>query len=228
MTYPTSRTLHIILLTGLSVLNTACLSNQHDFGIGTSVGSTGLSLEGKYAASDKVTLRTNVNWLPVDVNETIDDVDYNVDIDMQTVGGFVDVHPFRNGFHLSGGVYGGDKTADLLGTPGPATTVDIGNMIYTGAQIGTLRGQVEYNDISPFLGVGFDGFVKSNRHWSLSARAGVMFVGSPDVTLNAEGGLISMNPMVRDELDREEDNLQAELDDYKYYPVITLGITRRF
>lgn len=223
-----SRRFQIILLAGFSVINAACVSNQHDFGVGSSIGTTGISLEGKYAASDMITLRGNVNVLPADIDETIDGVDYNAEIDMQTVGGFVDLHPFRNGFHITGGVYGGDKSADLLGTPGPATVVEIGDMTYTGAEIGTLRGQVEYSDMSPFLGVGFDGFMKSNRHWSMSARAGVMFVGSPDVTLNAEGGLVSMSPMVRAELDREEDNLQAELDDYKYYPVVTLGITRRF
>lgn len=228
MTLLHSRKLCIILLAAAGALNSACLSNQHDFGVGTSVGTTGVSLEGKYAATDMLTLRGNINILPVDVNESYDGVDYNVDVDMQTAGGFVDFHPFRNGFHLSGGAYGGDKTADLLGTPGPATTVEIGNTTYTGAQIGTLRGQVEYSDISPFVGVGFDGFIKSNSHWSLNARAGVMFVGSPDVSLSSEGGLASMFPSVRTELDREEQNLQDELDQYKYYPVVTVGITRRF
>ena len=226
---PSMSTIKIALAASAALLTTACMSSTHNFGVGAGISTVGVNLEGKYAASNNIALRTSVNYVPsVDTDQTYDGVDYNVKGNMLNGGGFVDLYPFASGFHISGGAYAGDKSADLVGVPGPATTVDIGNTTYTGAQIGTLRGTVEYKDVAPFLGLGYDGFMNRGKLWSFNARAGVMFVGKPEVTLNAEGGLVSMLPSVRDELDREEQNLQDELNDYKYYPVVSLGVTRRF
>lgn len=218
-----------LIVASSALLSSACSANQHNFGIGGSVGTTGVTAEAKYAASSQIVLRGNVNVLPVNTNQTYDGVDYEADLNMTTFGGFADFYPFRNnGFNITGGVYGGEKSVDLVGVPGPATTVEIGNTTYTGAQIGTLRGDVQYKDAAPFLGVGYDGFMNHDRLWSFNARAGVMFIGEPDVNLTAEGGLVSMIPSVQDDLQREADNLKEELDKYQYYPVVSLGITRRF
>lgn len=228
MAHPLIRKTFVATLSSLAVFTTACTSYAGNYGLGGTVGTTGIGVEGKMAVSDNIALRGTLTTAPVSRSATIDDVDYEADLNFNNVGGFVDLYPFQNGFHFSGGAYAGDKSVDLLGTPGPATTVEIGGTTYTGAQIGTLTGDVSYNDVAPFVGIGFDGFMKRNRNWSMNARAGVMFVGSPDVNLTAAGGLISGSPMVQAELQNEIDNLEDELDDYKYYPVVTLGITRRF
>lgn len=212
-----------------ALMGSACSTNSSNIGFGGGVGTTGITAEAKAAVSNRMVLRGNVNILPISRNETFDGVDYEADIDMTTVGGFVDLYPMPNsGLNISGGVYGGKKALDLVGVPGAATAVNIGNTTYTGAQIGTLRGSVEYSDISPYLGIGYDGFMNRSRQWSFNARAGVMFVGKPDVRLTAEGGLVSATPGVQAELQNEIDNLQDELDKYEFYPVVSLGMTRRF
>lgn len=203
-------------------------SPKSNVGFGGGIGTTGGYLEAKYTATDAIVLRGSVNYLPLSGDKSYDGVDYEAETDMVTGGGFADIHPFHNGFHLSGGAYIGDKSGDLLGTPGAATVVEIGDETYTGAEIGTLRGRVKYNSFAPFLGMGYDGFVNPKRTWSFNARAGVMFAGSPSVDLQAEGGLSSNFPSVQTELEREALNLEEELEDYKYYPVVTLGVTRRF
>lgn len=218
-----------ILVATTALLSSACAANQHNVGIGGTVGTTGVTIEGKYAVSNHIALRGTIGTVPVSTNQSFDGVDYEADVNMTTFGGFADLYPFRNsGFNISGGVYGGEKSVDLVGVPGPATTVDIGNTTYTGAQIGTLRGDVQYADVAPFIGIGYDGFMNHDRLWSFNAKAGVMFIGDPDVNLTAEGGLASMFPAVQDDLEREAQNLEDELDQYKYYPVISLGVTRRF
>ncbi len=222
--------LPLLLIGATALMGSACTSSSpHNFGVGGGFGTTGATLEAKYAVSNHVVLRGNVNALPVSRNENFDGVDYEADLDMTTFGGFADVYPFRNnGFNVSGGLYGGEKSVDLLGVPDATTTVEIGSTTYTGAQIGTLRGSVDYSEASPYLGVGYDGFMNHNRLWSFNARAGVMFVGEPEVNLTAEGGLVSMLPSVQADLQAEADNLQDELDKYKYYPVVSIGVTRRF
>lgn len=225
-----STRLHLLTASCVALMSTACASNsQHNFGIGTGVSTAGINVEAKYAATNNLVLRGSVNTLPVSTDQNFDGVDYEASIDMLNVGAFADIYPFRNnGFNISGGVFAGDKSLDILGTPDAAQMVEIGDETYTGAEIGTLRGSVEYSNVAPFVGIGYDGFLNHDRLWSLSARAGVMLVGSPEVNLIAEGGLVSTQPDVQDELEREADNLQDELDEYKYYPVISLGITRRF
>lgn len=223
-----SRNTKILALSCVALLSTACTSYAGNYGLGGTVGTTGIGVEGKMAVSDNLALRGTLTTAPINRDATIDDVDYEADLNFTNVGGFADLYPFQNGFHISGGAYAGEKSMDLVGTPGAATTVEIGGTTYTGAQIGTLTGDVSYNDIAPFVGIGYDGFMKRSSDWSFNARAGVMFVGSPDVDLTAAGGLISASPMVQAELQNEITNLEAELDDYKYYPVVTLGITRRF
>jgi len=215
---------------GLALISTACnsYSTKNYWGVGGTVGTTGASIEAKYKATDALVLRGNINHLPVSGDESYDGVDYEADIDMTTAGLFADMHPFRNGFHISTGVYVGEKSASLLGMPSAATVVEIGDQSYTGAEIGTLRGRAEYSDISPFLGVGMDGFIDKSRDWSMSLRGGIMFIGEPDVDLVAEGGLSSDLPAVQDDLVREADNLENELDDYQLYPVLTVGVTRHF
>lgn len=219
-----------LIATSIALMSTACASSsQHNFGIGTGVSTTGVNVEAKYAASNNLVLRGSVSALPITTDQNYDGVDYEASIDMLNVGAFADIYPFKNnGFNISGGVYAGDKSLDLLGTPDAAQMVEIGNQTYTGAEIGTLTGSVEYSNVAPFVGIGYDGFLNHNRLWSLSARAGVMLIGSPEVNVIAEGGLVSAQPAVQDELEREAQNLQDELDEYKYYPVVSLGITRRF
>lgn len=228
MAQSNSRKSQILALACVALMSTACTSYAGNYGVGGTVGTTGVGVEGKMAMSDNIALRGTITTAPFSRAETIDGVDYDADLNFTNVGAFADLYPFQNGFHFSGGVYGGDKSVDLVGTPGPATIVEIGGTTFTGAQIGTLTGDVSYNDVAPFVGLGYDGFMKRSSNWSFNARAGVMFVGTPDVNLTAAGGLVSASPMVQAELQNEIANLEAELDDYKYYPVVTLGITRRF
>lgn len=221
--------LPILLGMSAALMTSACSLNPHNWGLGGTVGTTGITTEAKAAVSSQVVLRGSIGTLPVSRDETFDDVDYEADLNMTTYGGFVDFYPFQNnGFNITGGVYGGGKSVDLVGTPGPATTVDIGGTTYTGAQIGTLRGTIDYADAAPFVGLGYDGFMNHNKLWSFNARAGVMFVGKPEVNLDAEGGLVSNLPSVQAELQNEAANLQDEIDKYKYYPVVSVGVTRRF
>jgi len=139
------------------------------------VGTTGATVEAKFAPNDLVGLRGSFNFLSINVDEEYDDIDYEGDFDATTFGGFVDVAPFKNGFVLSGGAFVGDKTLDLF-----------------------------------------------------NARAGVMFTGSPKVDLISTNGTLSSSDLLRQELEAEIAAIEEDADDYKYYPVITLGVARRF
>lgn len=196
------------------------------FGVGLGVGTTGATVEAKFAPNDSVALRGNFNFLSFSVDETYDDIDYEGDFDATTIGGFVDVAPFKNGFVLSGGAFLGDKTIDLDATP--SVNVEIGDQVFTPGEVGTLTGQAKLSSFAPYAGIGYDGFIAGSKDWSFNARAGVMFTGSPEVDLVSANGSLSSNAILRQEIEAEIASIEEEADDYKYYPVLTLGVARRF
>ena len=201
-------------------------SNASKFGVGLGVGTTGATVEAKFAPNDTVALRGSFNYLSFSIDEEFDDIDYDGDFDATTFGGFVDVAPFKNGFVLSGGAFLGDKTLDFDATP--TGSVEIGVQIFSPSEVGTLTGKAELASFAPYAGLGYDGFIAGSKDWSFNARAGVMFTGSPDVELVSANGSLSSNAILRQELDAEIEAIEDDADDYKYYPVVTIGLTRRF
>ena len=196
------------------------------FGLGASAGTTGATLDAKYAISNKIGVRGNFNYLTFDIDEEFDDIDYEGELELTTFGGFVDFAPFGNGFVLSGGAYLGNKELDIDASP--TTAVTIGDQSFDPSEIGTLAGTVELNNFAPYAGIGYDNFIAGSKEWSFNARAGVMFTGSPDVELVSANGSLSDNQILLDELEAEIQSIEDDAEDFKYYPVVTVGVTRRF
>lgn len=215
------------LAVGGSLLATGCLS-MPGVGVGIAGGTTGLSAEVKAnpLPTSMLLLRGSYNYAEFSGDVESDDVNYDGDFTLSNLGAFADIAPFGGPFYLSGGAYIGDKSADLLGTP--TTNVEIGGTSFTPAEVGSLVGKAEFNDVAPYVGVAFDNFAYSIGGWSFNARAGVMFIGSADVSLVSANGLLSSDPALLNELNDEVEALEEEAKDYKYYPVLTLGIARRF
>lgn len=196
------------------------------FGVGLSAGTTGATIEAKYAPSEAFMLRGNFNYLDFSRDEEFDGIDYEGDLNVSTFGGFADIAPFRNGFVISGGAYFGDKTLDLVATPNG--NVEIGGQTFTPAEVGTLTGEAKLKNFAPYAGIGYDSFMSGSSNWSFNARAGVMFTGSPEAELISANGTLSGNPLLLNELELEVQALEDDAEDFKYYPVVTVGVARRF
>ena len=114
-------------------------------------GTTGVGAEVQLSLGPVFVLRGGIDTLGYDFDESYSDIDYSGRVDFDTVSGFVDLHPFLNGFLISGGVYVGDRAIDLNGRP--TAPVEIGGATFTPAQVGTLSGRVKLSDTAPFVGV---------------------------------------------------------------------------
>lgn len=196
-----------------------------EFGVGAGVGTPGISIEGKAAVSENIVVRGSFSYLDYGLDEEIDGIEYDGDLKLSNFGGFVDFHPFANGFNVSGGAFVGDKTLDIEATP--ATNVDIGGQTFTPAEVGTLVGDVQVNDFAPYLGLGYDNFLTS-ENMSFNVRLGVMFTGSPEATLESAGGTLSSDPILRAEIEEEIQNLEDDADDFKLFPVVSVGFAKKF
>lgn len=193
--------------------------------IGISVGTAGVGPEIQYRIHPRIVLRGGYSYLKFGVDDEYDDVEYDADLNTSSFVAAVDVHPFKGSFFLSGGAYIGGKSVDLEARPD--SDVEIGDETFTPAEVGTLRGEAELKTLAPFAGLGFDNTYRGGRI-GFKAMAGVMFTGSPEASLSSSGGTLSSDPTLRAALREEEQSLEEDIEDYKLYPLLTLGATYRF
>ncbi|MGV3580442.1 hypothetical protein [Brevundimonas sp.] len=189
-------------------------------------GTTGLGAEVQLNLGPVFTVRGGVDTLGYDFDQSYSDVDYAGRFDFDTVSGAVDLHPFLNGWFVSGGVYVGERTIDLNGTP--TEPVNIGGATFTPQQVGTLSGRVKLSDTAPFVGVGYDDSFYRDGRWGLRGMVGVAWSQKPEVGLNSEGGSLSNDPAFRARLEQEARDIQEDAEDKAFFPIVQLGLTARF
>lgn len=199
---------------------------QGDFAITGGVGTIGGTVEGQFQVNDYFQLRAGANYLTFSEDIDVDEITYDGDLDFSGFGAFVDIHPFGNSFFLTGGAYAGTKEIDLLATSD--ITVEIGDVLFTPAEYGQLEGDVSFDDVAPFLGLGFDTTFEGSGHWGFNILAGAALFGSGDVTLDAVGGTLSNDPILQAELAREIAEIEDEIEDYELWPVLQVGLSYRF
>lgn len=131
----------------------------------------------------------------------------------------IDWFPFDNQIYLSGGfLYNTNK---IEGNGTPLKTYTIGAKIYTPEKLGRLFATVEPKiKVSPYLGFGWGNSVKAGKGLGFRFDAGMIYQGAPDVTLQANG---LIEPTAEQEPDVEND-----LRNLKYYPVLSFGLTYKF
>lgn len=194
--------------------------------LGPAIGSDGVGADAHLKLNQFLIARAGFRYADFDVSYELDDIDYDLGVGMNSGVVGVDVHPAANGFRLSGGAYIGDRGLTLLATP--ATSVQIGDQVFTPQEIGVLTGDSDWNTVAPFLGLGFNNGAYALKRVGFQAMIGAMYMGEPNVALASTGGVLSNDPTFQSELAEEEQRLTDDLDDVQFYPVLNLGLTVRF
>ncbi|MCR9268758.1 MAG: hypothetical protein NXH72_02095 [Hyphomonadaceae bacterium] len=222
MTYTLKAALAAAIVIGCS----GAASADGDFAISGGIGTMGGTIEGQFQVNDYVQLRAGANYLTFEESIDVDDISYDGDLDFSGLGAFVDVHPFGGSFFITGGAYAGGKDIDLVASSDVA--VDIGGVTFTPAEYGRLEGDVSFDDVAPFLGLGFDTTFEGSGNWGFNLMAGAALFGSGDVTLEAVGGTLSNDPVVQTALAQEIQDIESEIEDYELWPVVQVGLSYRF
>ena len=220
--------LSTILLLVLSVL-LSCGAGCADLGglaIAGKAGTLGLGGELATGITQNVNARVGMNMLGFDVEEDIDDVEYDIGLDFSSFSALVDWHVFDGSFRITGGVVSMNHELDLEGTGAPGETVEIGDGTYTWANVGILSGSVEIDDLAPYVGIGWGDLLSARKRWGFYFDLGVVFTGSPDVTYTATGA--GTTPGLPADLAKERDDIKEELEVFEFYPVISLGLFFQF
>jgi ethanolamine utilization microcompartment shell protein EutS len=189
-------------------------------GIGVKFGTLGFGLDITGRVNDWFSVRGTFN--AADANDTHEEsgVEYETDVAFGASGLLFDFHPWKNNFRLTAGWMHNRTGADLLGTP--TENVEIGDTVYTPAEAGTISGDVAFKDSAGYVGFGYGSAARGPGRVRFVLDVGALLQGTGAVTLSSSTGLVS-----QDDLAKEEQDLEDDLDDLSFYPVLALGISFR-
>jgi hypothetical protein len=214
----------------LALTLTVPLVAHADIGVYVKGGTLGVGGGVGIGVTDSIRLRAGYTALNIsrDISDT--DIDYSGDLKLGGGEALVDWHPFNSGFRVTGGLsFSRNKiTADAEPSGGTYTNND---RTYTAAEIGSLDGSIKFKSTAPYLGVGWGDVVGKDGRFSFIADIGILFQGSPDTKLNVNcGSAVSPTEcaQIQSDVDAEERDLKDKADDYKYWPVLSLGVAYRF
>ncbi len=196
--------------------------------LGPKIGTTGIGLDFTVGINRYLNFRSGFNYGSFTFSRKWSDVDYDLDVDMISLPLLVDLYPMGGHFRLTAGFYIQPNTkADIDATPTKAS--QIGSHTYEPDVIGTLTGKIEVDStFTPYLGIGWGNTVGRDRQLTFSLDLGVIFQ-SYDVSLTSDGpGMTAKLDVFREDIKKEEEKIQKDLDDFKVFPVLTLGVGYHF
>lgn len=196
--------------------------------VGVQAGTLGLGIQVGYALTDRWSVKGVYNHYDYDYTSVENDIDYRFDLGLRNAGLLASYKPFDNGFRVTGGIYHNGNEVDGRARYSGSDTLTIGNTVYSGTDIDRLDADISFNKIAPYLGVGY---TKQISRVELNADLGVLYQGSAKVGLRATPNAsldAAQREQLRQEVERERRDLQNDLDDFKYYPVATVGVSYRF
>jgi len=186
--------------------------------VGVTGGTLGIGPEVGYR-SGSIGVRGNATFLGLSRDVDSDDVNYDGKLKLRSYGAMVDVYVFGGGFRISPGLRISRNRVKLTATP--TDDVEIGDEIYTPAEVGSIIGEVRAKKLAPTLTVGW---ATSGTGFYFGLDAGAMFQGSPRVTkLYTTGSAVSAADLLEERAEIEDD-----IDNFKVYPILQLGLGYRF
>jgi hypothetical protein len=185
----------------------------------------GLGVELTAGLADRLNVRVGRNTFAVDRRLTEDGDEFDLSVQLRSLSALVDVHPFGGGFRLSGGLVKNGNEAGLIGRS--TDSYEIGGATFPASQVGALIGDVDVKEVAPYAGIGWGNAVREGRKLGLVFDLGIVFQGSPRVTLRATGP-IAANAAFQQELREEERSFEDDAQEFKYYPVVSLGLSYKF
>lgn len=190
-----------------------------DVGLSAHGGTLGAGLDLAYGFNPYLTGRVGFNSLTLDEDFTEGDIEYSTDLELESVHALADWHVFGGGFRLTGGAILNNNAFD--GSAAINAGDEIGDATASG---GRLALDVEYDEVAPYLGIGWGNRARGWSSVSFSIDAGLMFQGAPDVDVTETAS----TGVQQSDLNQEEREVEDELEDFEIYPVLSAAVVFRF
>jgi len=190
------------------------------------LGSQGIGLDVFRALAPRVNARAGFG-LPSTFSfaETASGTGYDVKLALGGGHAGIDWHPFGGGFHLGGGILRTRHRFTLAAQP--AAELDLGGRRYAASEVGALAGTAAVRQWLPYVGLGWGNPLGRGKRFGLVLDLGVAPQGRPAVALSASGPAAEAAGFA-DRLGQEAQDVERRLAGWRLFPVVSLGISRRF
>jgi hypothetical protein len=169
-------------------------------------------------------VRGNATFLSFSHGFDSDDIEYDGHARLRSAGVMLDLFPTGGGFRLSAGGRINGNRARAVATPTQPT--EVGGVLYSPTQIGTLTGRAETKNFAPALTVGYAGGLRSG--FTFGVEAGALFQGKVRIREFTSNGVFASNAAFKASLEAERRDLQDDVDKYKVYPILQVSVGYRF
>jgi hypothetical protein len=219
----------LIALAAMGFASTAAA----DTAVAIRAGTLGAGVDVDFGLTQRLNLRLGYSAYTYDDEIEDSDVLYDGELKLSNAQALLDWHAFGGGFRLSFGAIGLGTKVDVTGQP-LGGEYDIGDDTFTAAQVGSLRGEVEYsNSVAPYIGLGWGNTVDKEDRITFLLDVGAIYGGSPEVKLTAQCGTAAPpGSATCNRLQTAVSDEEAELEDEgavaEWWPVLNLGIAVRF
>jgi hypothetical protein len=205
---------------------TLAQAQSSSISVGVSGGTLGIGPEVGVRLSPTLSVRGSATFLGFSHSVDGDEIEYDGDLKLASVGAALNLHPFENGFRVSAGARYNKNKVKLKATPSSSKSVEIGGATYAGSQIGTLHGAVRVKEFAPTLTLGYGSGLTKGVTFGIDA--GVMFEGKPRIRNLRASGPIASDPSFQSALAREEQDIRDDVEKYDIFPIVQLSLGYAF
>ncbi|MHC4117773.1 MAG: hypothetical protein ACYSWO_09730 [Planctomycetota bacterium] len=213
----------LLTVTTLLSLGAGC-ADSGGLAVAGKAGTLGLGGELTAGVSSDINARVGFNTMDFDFSGDLANVEYDFGLDFDSYSFLLDWFVFDGPLRLTGGLISMDHKLNLDADGASGEFQQIGDSIYDWGDIGVLSGVAEVDGVAPYIGIGWGDILDRSKRWGFYSDFGVAFTESPKVSLAATG----MPPGLEDDLQRESDDIEDDLKNFKFYPVLSVGLFIRF
>lgn len=211
-------------------------------GVAFKVSTLGFGVDLARKVSPKTNIRGSFNFFQLSHTFDEDDAIVDAELKLRSVHANVDWFPFEGGFHVSPGllVYSGNRV-DLQAAIRPGQTFDLGDDTFLSNPTRPVTGDasVRFTKVAPTLMLGWGNIIPGGqRSWSIPFEIGAVFGRAPGTSLAFQGSACDVNgrncrdiatdPMIQSSVAEERDELAGDLRILRFYPIVSLGFSKRF
>lgn len=138
---------------------------------------------------------------------------------------YLSAYPFGPDFHLDAGIFINQNRIDLSAVPNNANAYVFNGHGYTKETLGMVTGQTHWNQVAPYLGIGWGNPFFGSR-WTFTANAGVILEGGARARLSAANE--NAIPGAAENIAVSQAQFNHDLSFLTAFPVVNLGLEYRF
>lgn len=148
-------------------------------------------------------------------------IPYSAGLRLQTIPVLLNYYPFHGVFRVTGGamINSNQITIDSQGGSGSYT---INGRSYPASEVGTFSSQMVWKRVAPYLGIGWGSKAARHTGFSMGFDIGVLYTGSPTVTLQASNP--THNATLAQNVAADQASINRSASSVRFWPVIGVRV----